>query len=245
MSSEGKSTNFLASNPDGRVLVGCPVYERGWILDRWFAALKAWPVQLDFVFAYTPGSDDTLDIIQGESSAHIILAEEGDHSVERNWGQRSRIETLADMRNALLGYARRMGPAYYLSLDSDVLVAPWEESQRLFDTEFDAVSPLVYLGAGDVANAFHWRGDHVTRLGAKQRYGVPQTADVLCAAILMSPTAYNVGTYEYDLLGEDIAWARTVRHEPISLGFDSSVIFWHVMSKEDLHVNDPRVSWSS
>ena len=245
MSSVGKSK---LSQIEGRILVGCPVFERDWILDRWFDHLEGWPVELDFVFAFTPGGDRTLDIIQSRAPmAHIILAEEGDHSTERNWGQRSRVETLADMRNAIFGYVRAERPAFYFSLDSDVLVAPWEDSQRLFESLrlFDAISPLAYLGSGDIANAFHWRGDHVTRLDRKKRYGVPQTVDVLAAAILMTPAAYDYGSYGYDMLGEDIYWAKTLRNGPVKLGFDSSVVFRHVMSREKLHMNDVRIPWSS
>lgn len=238
-----------SADPQIQVTVGCPVYERAWVLDRWFAALKSWPVQLDYVFAFTPGADETLDILQREApGAHIILAEDGDHSVERNWGQRSRIETLADMRNAILSRVRGLKPRYFLSLDSDVLVAPWEDSQRLFSTvsqAYDAVSPLVYLGPGDISNAFYWRGDHISRLHKKKRYDMPQRVDVLCAAILMNRTAYNAGSYSYDMKGEDIAWAKSIRNQPVRLGYDSSVVFDHVMSREQLHVNDPRVPWSS
>lgn len=234
---------------DGSVLVGCPVFERDWILDRWFDHLADWPMELDFVFAFTPGEDGTLDIIHSRAPlAHIITVEQGDHSVERNWGQRSRVETLAALRNTLLSYVRAEKPAFYFSLDSDVLVAPWAHSHRLFESlkgQFDAISPLAYLGAGDISNAFHWRGDHVTRLDKKKRYGVPQVADVLAAAILMTPAAYNRGSYGYDMLGEDIYWAKTVKNEPIKLGFDSSVVFRHVMSEDKLHVKDSRVPWSS
>jgi len=155
---------------------------------------------------------------------------------------------MAAMRNALFSHVRSEGPAFYFSLDSDVLVAPWEDSQRLFESlrgEYDAISPLAFLGRGDIANAFHWRGDHITRLDRTKRYGVPQVADVLAAAILMTPAAYNLGSYGYDMLGEDIYWARTVKNEPIKLGFDSSVVFRHVMSREKLHMNDPRVPWLS
>ncbi len=245
MSSGKKSTPW----PTDAILVGCPVYERAWILDRWFTHLETWPVELEFVFAFTPGGDETLDIIQDHApDAVIILAEEGDHSTDRNWGKRSRIETMADMRNALLRHVRQKQPAYFLSLDSDVLVAPWDDSKRLFESaglRFDAISPLTFLGAGDVANAFHWRGDHVTRLDKAKRYGEPQVADVLAAAILMTPAAYNYGSYGYDMLGEDIYWAKSIRNDPIKLGFDSSVVFDHVMSEDQLHTNDARVPWSS
>lgn len=251
MISDGKSNPSTPTNPPGTVLVGCPVFERDWVLGRWFDHLESWPLELGFVFAYTPGSDSTLDIIQSRApDATIIVVEDGDHSVERNWGKRSRLETLADMRNEILRTVRVLGPDFYLSLDSDVLVAPWEESHTLFNSvrrggEFDAISPLAYLGAGDVSNAFHWRGDHLTRLDKAKRYGVPQPVGVLCAAILMNPAAYNTGSYSYDMLGEDIAWARSVRRGPVRLGFDSSVVFDHVMSQEQLHVNDARVPWSS
>ncbi len=251
MSTDEKSHPSTKANPPGTVLVGCPVFERDWILERWFDHLEEWPLELGFVFAYTPGSDATLDIIQSRApGATIITVEDGDHSVERNWGVRSRLETLADMRNSILRTVRALGPDLYFSLDSDVLVAPWEETFTLFSSvrrggEYDAIAPLTYLGAGDVANAFHWRGDHLTRLDKKKRYDMPQTADVLCASILMNPTAYNAGTYGYDMLGEDIAWARSIRYEKVRLGFNSAVVYNHVMSRESLHVKDARVPWSS
>ncbi len=251
MTSGGRSNPSTETDSPGTVLVGCPVFERDWILGRWFDHLETWPLELGFVFAYTPGSDRTLGIIQSHApDAHIILVEDGDHSVERNWGIRSRLETLADMRNSILRTVRALGPDFYFSLDSDVLVAPWEESSALFNSvrrggEYDAIAPLTYLGPGDVANAFHWRGDHITRLDKAKRYGVPQPVGVLCASILMNPIAYNAGSYSYDMLGEDIAWARSVRQGPVRLGFNSSVIYHHVMSQEELRVKDERVPWSS
>ena len=224
--------------------MACPVYERAWVLEQWFDHLDSWPLHLSFVFAWTPGQDRTLDIIQERAaSAHIIIADEGDHSTERDWGKRTRIETLADMRNALLAYARDVQPAFYFSLDSDVLVAPWEYSKRLFDTSFDAVAPLVYLGSGDTSNAFYWRGDgHISRVHKERHYAAQQRVDVIAAAVLMKPAAYNFGSYSYDMLGEDIAWAKSVRDQ-VKVGFDSSVVYKHIMDPDKLHVKDVRVPW--
>ncbi|GAF94457.1 unnamed protein product, partial [marine sediment metagenome] len=88
-----------------KVVVGCPVYERGWVLNAWFDALEGWRehVDLKFLFVYTDSEDDTLDIIKKRAGSHLVFPfNDGDHSTQRNWGDQSRLETMADMRNFLI-----------------------------------------------------------------------------------------------------------------------------------------------
>jgi hypothetical protein len=229
-----------------RVVVGCPVYEREWVLSAWFDALDDWRdhVDLHFRFVYTPGSDRTETILRNRAENYLIFPyEDGDHSTERNWGKRSRLETLAYMRNFLITQVRLDEPDWYLSLDSDILVSPWSESQALFDTLFDAVAPLVYLGPGDVSNAFMYQKDHHRRIPDGRRYGVDQKVDVIAAAKLMKPKAYNGSFYGYDKYGEDFYWARQMREQGITLALNSSVKWKHVMDRDSLYRVDQRLGW--
>lgn len=229
-----------------KVTVGCPIYERGWVLNAWFDALDDWRehVDLRFLFVYTDSEDDTLDIITERAGSHLVFPyNEGDHSTKRNWGDQSRLETMADMRNFLISQVILNSPDFFLSLDSDILVAPWESSKVLFETTYDAVAPLVYLGAGDISNGFYFRGDHHRRLPQKRMYGVEQRIDVIAAAKLMKPLAYRNSIYGYNRYGEDFYWARELSRANISLAFNSSVSFKHIMSPDKLDVVDPRIGW--
>jgi hypothetical protein len=229
-----------------KVTVGCPIYERGWVLNAWFDALDDWRehVDLRFLFVYTESEDDTLDIIEKRAGTHIVFPyNDGDHSTKRNWGDQSRLETMADMRNFLISQVNLDRPDFFLSLDSDVLVAPWEQSGELFDTTFDAVAPLVYLGPGDIGNTFHFQGDHHRRVNKARMYGVEQPVDVIAAAKLMTPLAYRNSVYGYDKYGEDFYWARQMKIAGIRLAFNSHVIFKHVMSPDKLDAIDLRVGW--
>ena len=237
------------------LLVGCPVYERGWVLPRWFDHLAEWTqhVHVMFVFAYTPGSDDTMDIIEQKTREVDALwtyetVTEGNHSTQRNWGDRGRIETLAGLRNRLLGQARDIEPDYYLSLDSDILVPPWETFSLLFEglKQFDAVAPLVYLGGGEISNVFYQRQRDIRRrVQKKQFYDTPQPVEIICAAKLMAPNLFNDQRvqYGYHGAGEDIYWSQQATSYGHKLGFDTRVKTKHIMQPEQLDKEDPRVGW--
>lgn len=230
-----------------RVVVGCPIYEREWVLSAWFDALDDWRehVDLTFRFAYTASGDRTEVVIHNRAENFLLFPiDEGDHSTERNWGKQSRLETLAYMRNFLIAQVNLDKPDFYLSLDSDILVAPWEQSKVLFETEYDAISPLVFLGKGDIGNAWtlNDRGGH-QRILAARRYGVEQRVDVIAAAKLMKPQAYEASRYGYDKYGEDFYWASEMRRDGLSMALNSSVIFKHVMDEDSLYQVDPRVGW--
>ena len=229
-----------------KLIVGCPVYERAWVLDAWFDALEDWRDHADitFFFVYTDSLDETREVIEDRAWKKIVFTfNDGNHSTKRNWGDRTRLETLAEMRNFLIAQVNLDSPDFFLSLDSDILVAPWEQSQALFDTQYDAVAPLVYLGSGDISNAFNFHGDHHRRITESRRYGTDQRVDVIAAAKLMKPRAYQVSEYGYDRYGEDFYWAREMRRNGVQLGLNSSVVFKHIMERGQLDKVDRRLGW--
>ena len=200
------------------MLIGCPVYNRGWILHRWFKAAQV--LEPDgFVFAYTPSDDDTLEILQHwqkRADVTILVYDEGTHGTTREWNNRERIETLATARNLILDRVADTGQDY-MSLDSDIILMG--DSFILHLTEWDAVSPTVSLATDrTIINAFtHRRPDGWT---VRAQPGWHGSVDVLCAAILMrAELVQDSGVrYSYHARGEDFAWSAAARQFDYSLG---------------------------
>ena len=133
---------------DGRLVVGCPVYERGWVIGRWFDRLRGWPID-DFIFCYTPSTDKTFELLEWGADRvgadlSVLYHRDGKHGTDRDWGDEERLRTLATMRNRLLEQARKLGADYYLSLDSDILASNYTSSMYLFEDlrQYDAVAPV-------------------------------------------------------------------------------------------------------
>lgn len=232
-----------------KLLVGCPVYQRAWILERWLSLLSGWAdhVDLQFAFVYTPGSDDTLRLISSARTVALATEKEGTHSTLRNWGSKDRLETLASLRNTLLGLVRDVQPDLFLSLDSDILVPPWEVFSQLledFDT-YDAVAPLVYLGKGTITNAFYQRKENIQRRRVINLYDAVMPVDVICAAKLITPAVFNDDSvsYGYHSAGEDIYWSLAAKRAGYRVALDPRVKMKHVMQQNDLDKVDERVGW--
>jgi hypothetical protein len=227
------------------IIVGCPVYERAWVLNQWFDHLANTTQPLHFIFNYTPGTDNTLETITHRAnkfaSVEIIETTTGTHSTDRNWGERARIETLVDLRNNLLDAVCAQSPDYFFSLDSDILV-PKNVFTAMIEAvkHYDAVSPLVYLGQGSITNGFTYDG-HVRR--RLKVYNALQVSHVICAAKFMTPDVYRNVRYEYHPQGEDIAWSDNARGAGFRLGVDSSVRCKHVMYRRQLEEVDSRVGF--
>lgn len=239
-------------------MVGCPVYDRDWILPRWRAHLEEWTqhgVELSYVFVLSavdgfsaswswPGMEGW----DKWGSGVFITWAEGAPG-HRNWQKRERLELMAVLRNRLKVRATQilcdLEADAFLSLDSDILVSPWEESKVLFNDlqGKDAVSPLVYLGERE-ANAFSYPYPNKPARRLKSLDAL-QRADVLCAAILMSAKVLKDPrtVYGYHSQGEDFFWSARARECRYDLALDSRVKWKHVMRREDLDKVDRRIGW--
>ena len=229
---------------DGVTVIGCPVYERGWVLDRWFDALAGWVPHLnvEFVFVYTPGEDDTLEIINARTleldvPVHLIHQTEGTHSVQRNWGSAERSENDGDdaqpspevCAGAQTGLVFLVGfghPGAFLD-------GGWELWEALTPRwHYSAVAPLAYLGSGSITNAY--TVDKHRRVRAKV-YDAVQPVNIICAAKLMSPNVFmdDRVNYGYHTHGEDLYWSSAATSYLHNLAFDTRVKCKHIMSPED------------
>ena len=230
-----------------KVAVGCPVYQRAWVLEAWFDHIEALGWDIRYVFAYTPSSDNTLEIIKRRAKDPVYeIVVTGNHSVKRNWGDADRLSTLAHLRNVLLDLVRQIEPDVFLSVDSDILM-PENSDLLLEDLDtYDAVAPLVMLSqSGNVSNAFYQRGPKVTRRRVKQFYDAVMPVDVICAAKLITPDIFNDDRVEYGYhsAGEDIFWSNTAKVAGYSMALDPRVRPKHIMTAGWLEKKDGRIGW--
>jgi len=235
-----------------KLAVGCPIYERAWVLPSWLERLKPWSEHADLtlVFVYTPSQDATRDLIEevdfAKTVVHTVSA--GTHSTQRNWGDAGRIKTLAALRNDLLDAVTALQPDLFLSLDSDILACSWEELQILIGDlgYFDAVAPLVMLSKnGTTSNAFYQRVPGGSRRRVKTFYDVPMPVDVICAAKLMHQEVFSRMDvmYRYHPAGEDIYWSNRMHESGYSIALDPRVKMKHIMGPDQLDKVDDRVGW--
>jgi hypothetical protein len=232
------------------IFVGCPVYDRDWILPRWFEHVEQ---ALDgeeygFAFVLDSGDESTLALIDAHACMvgrpyEIAYALDEGLPGHRNWNNPKRLEYMSDLRNALLSLVRREDPDYFLSLDSDILIT--KESFDLVKAavvsgQFDAVAGKTFLGKGrGITNA----ASYARASGLKRSQAEYLThADIIMAYKLMNRKAYSID-YKFNNLGEDIGWSLNCRAEGVKLGFEGTVAVKHVMESCNLDQIDKRVGY--
>lgn len=233
-----------------KIAIGCPVKNRAWILPRWFEYLDEAFAEIDveprFIIFCGTSTDGTLpllgELVQGRD-AFLASVTEGPLTGDRVWNTR-RYSELAQLRNELLREVRDYAPDYYLSIDSDILIAPGVLPNLLSDMDqFDAVSGKVYLSPPPytaVPNYGVW-----SQAASMQRNGDtvgPCPVDVIMALKLMSPAAYGIN-YAGNDHGEDIGWSKRAKEAGLKLGFDGRIISKHVMRPDLLDEIDLRVGF--
>lgn len=227
-----------------KLVVGCPVYKRDWIIERWDEhvqnAVAGLDLDLQYCFVVSRNDWDTLDQIALFDPPTVrIYTDEANKSSARNW-DRERYYEMVDYRNVLLEQVRYMEPELFLSLDSDILLAPSAIRSALsaFREDTWAVGLATYLTPGDknYPNNGIWMPNDRYR-----RYDTDDIAsvDILMAAKLMKPQAYNID-YVFHRNGEDLGWSRAVTEAGGKFLWDGRVKNKHVMSPELLEPIDPR-----
>lgn len=226
-----------------RLVIGCPVKDRAWIMDKWFDHIElAIPdeVEVEYVFVI-PSGDETLEIINKRCpQAHLVLTEEAP-SYERNWHKEGRYREMVQVRNALLREVRRINPDYFLSLDSDILVTPTciSESLSIIRDGYNAVAPPTFLDPTDKrftnAAVLKPRGGYY-----RATPGTSHIVDIIMAIKLMDRAAYQVD-YDFNIFGEDFGWSKGARENGIKMFYAGGIgPSKHVMKKEWLDRIDER-----
>ena len=234
-----------------KVLIGCPIYKRNWILHHWIRCLLNQSVDLSnigFVFEVSPDDNDTVVILDAfkkfekripyfnikvrKDIPHFQHIENG-----RQWTL-SKYQNMVSLRNSLLQTVREVEPDYYLSLDSDILLIDPNTIELLIahiNGGADGVSPLMFMTpVGDMyPSVMSWIGDGSDKAFRHQRYpiGTYFQSDVIMAAKMMSKSLYQTVDYRIHEQGEDVGWSYDAYLAGCKLFSASYIYAPHIMSE--------------
>lgn len=234
------------------LLIGAPVCRREWIIKQWYArtllACAYADIKPEFLMVVDP-RDPTLVEMEKlcKSSGHnlrSIFVEESRTADIRDW-KPDRYRRMVYLRNKLLKGVRRLEPTYFLSLDTDMLLAT-EAVHALVSTQretgWDAVGGKAYMTRrGRHAPSYAMFKHNSTSIRRPESSAVMRV-DAIMAIKLMTPSAYHVD-YEFDSKGEDIGWSRACKRERLVLGWNGEVVNKHVMDRDMLSDVDNRVGF--
>jgi GT2 family glycosyltransferase len=239
---------------DARILIGCPIYQREWILDHWLSAIRNQDLPLKnigFIFEGGPSDEETHSALYSwhENNPEVwvfsIATNTTNRHKEHHNGQRKwtpdRYNHMVDFRNNLLKKARSLNPDYYFSLDSDILLKQSDTLSRLIrvleEEPFQAVAPLLFMSPANTQHPSYmsWR-DEVGGKAFRRKYplGTLFEADVIMAAKLMSRDVYHNVDYEWHYQGEDLGWSAAATRAGFKLGAASDIYVPHIMGPKFL-----------
>lgn len=236
------------------MIIGGPVSHREWIMNDWYdhveVAAKQAGVEPHYLHVGDPRHDpDTWQIIRDRAGSRLVAVgiDETERPDIRDWTD-PRYRYMADIRNAGLDAVRDLGPDYFLSLDSDILLHP-DAIVSLLDAvnddtqRWDAVGGGCFMTYPTTAHpswgVFGRDGTLQRRVGGE---GGLFKVDVIMAIKLMTPAAYAVD-YRFDKNGEDIGWARGCRDAALALAWDGRVMSKHCFDRKLVTEVDKRLGW--
>lgn len=233
-----------------KLLVGCPVSHREWILPTWLdylhAAADRAGMEVELLCILAEDDEKSIDILD-KAGANLVIVGAEDRADQRKWNA-SRYRHMVSLRNNLLNQVRSRQPFFFLSLDSDILLhessieGMFEVLQTYPDTW--AVGSRCYLSSLDRMhpNMAMWRHGRSTRRFTRHDVDKIVKVDVLMAIKLMTPKAYNIDYAEHRY-GEDFGWSENALNLGAEFYWDGRYISKHVMKKENLDKIDVRVGF--
>jgi glycosyltransferase involved in cell wall biosynthesis len=221
-----------------RVLIGCPVRNREWILPRYLQSLLELDYPRDCIeygFIVNDSTDNTLNILQEFARSSISPV----HITIKNMGNRRpssrgayNIGNLAILRNIMLHIFLGSKCSHLFSVDSDILVTPGclKELLRL---NLPIVSLLVrndhHLGDPGYYNISQLQGGHYRPVQDFPR-GRVIPVDCTGAAYLVQRGVIEMGVRYYPhRQGEDVGFCEDARGKGISIWCHTGLEGNHVM----------------
>ena len=247
-----------------KLIIGCPIYDRAWVLPYWFHFLERQSISLDnigFVFIASKEDESTISILEAWKELHpevsvfdIVFPEDVNHFSHkdgtRHWTL-SKYENMVRLRNHLLKQVRLYQPDYFMSLDSDILLTNPNTLELLalhINEGADAVNPLMYMTpVGDrFPSVMKWLNEPGLKATRDCEFplGTYFKSDVIMAAKMMSKKTYNDVDYKIHDQGEDLGWSAVCAEKNFSLYAATYIYAIHVMNKsmlgDILKNGDPR-----
>lgn len=232
-----------------KLIIGCPVYKRSWILPLWFAAIERQSISLNkigFIFETSPNDKETVSILRRWRSVHpevpvFEIREREDlphheHAENSRQWTISKYENMVNLRNSILSRVRELQPDYYLSLDSDIIIKNPNTLELLIghiEDGADAVSPLMFMTPFnmDFPSVMTWIDKEEFKARRTKDYpiGTFFKSDVIMAAKMMSKKVYNDVDYEIHSQGEDLGWSKNAALKGYLLYCASYIYAPHIM----------------
>lgn len=234
------------------IIAGCPISGRDWIAKSWVNALALScdiAGQQLMIATVVPQHDVETTVALQEACETLDIElltyfmDEDDIVEGRDWTMHGRFQHMVNLRNTLLFYVRLLGPSFFLSVDSDILLSPEAVSDMMEDLEkYDAACNKTWLSrtSNNIVN-----GGNIDRLtGGLRRSNTDgvTAVDIIMAIKLMSPDAYSVD-YQWNDKGEDIGWSLAAKEAGLKLCLDGRHPSKHCMRPEDLLNIDKRLGW--
>lgn len=223
-----------------KVLIGCPVRNRAWILPRYLQSLRNLDYDsrdIEYCFIVNDSTDNTLEILKAfrddvSNQVRIINCNlQGSNGHQR--GQYSFFH-LAILRNILLDEFLRSDCEYLLSVDSDILLPP-NTIKALQEPQCDIISALVCNGheIGDegIYNILnrnpYGRYEHIRNFPSDQIFEVDCTG----AAYLIKRKVIEKYRVRYSASrgSEDIGFCEDAKAKGIKIYCNPQVVAEHVM----------------
>lgn len=232
------------------IAVGCPIQNRAFVFPSWLKSVRAAfdeiGVEPEYIFEYGDSFDETLSMLTTFEDGplpdvHGAYLQVGE---QHGWTDARYVE-MAEIRNRLLGNVRALAPDYFLSLDSDILIAPGVLPNLLETIETrdcGAVGGKLYMSSTGRFNPSY--GQLMTYSGGLRRDDAEGVfpVDVIMAMKLMSPAAYHVD-YQGHFQGEDIGWCIGCQQAGVKLIWDGRITSKHIMRPAMLDVIDERCGY--
>lgn len=234
------------------LLVGCPVYRRGWSLWDWFlnveAASERIKIEPTYIFAVDPRDHESIDVIEQaverlDRDVHVTWIEEPlDMPPDLRVWNADRYHRMVYLRNELLRIVRDLKPMLFLSLDSDIFIHD-ESLEHMIEglDRFAAIGGKCYM-TPDGTGFPSWMNFNSHGIERYDHDSGPVEVDVVMAMVLMQPAAYNID-YRWSSQGEDIGWSEACREAGLKLGWDGRITNKHVMIPSLAQAVDVRVGY--
>lgn len=234
------------------VLIGCPIYDRAWILTEWFFHIERQDFPLEdigFIFEAAPDDDETVNALYAFRDKHpelkhfeVNINTDEQHKAhpegKRVWTS-DHYSVMARLRNRMLDRVTDINPDRFFSLDSDILLENPRTISELVQitSAVDAASPLMYMTKDDMnfPNCMSWceeDGGRAQRLYPHcYPYGSLFQVDVIMAAVMMTRPVYAMTRYKWHFQGEDLGWADDCAKLGFELYLASYIYTPHIMSR--------------
>ena len=234
-----------------KLLIGCPIYKRDWILHHWIRCLLGQSIPIEdvgFVFEVAPDDSATISALNAWKNFdkripyfNIKVRSDINHFQHENNGRQwsiSKYVNMVSLRNSLLDTVREVSPDYYLSLDSDILLTNPNTLELLIahiKSGADAVNPLMFMTPFGTMypSVMSWRQDVPEKAFREEKYPLTRyfKSDVIMAAKMMSKKTYTNIDYSVHEQGEDVGWSLNCKNQGYNLYCASYIYAPHIMSE--------------